>query len=84
MLSGRFDDDNYPALGTVLQQLGVGQAQFFVNSVDTTTTGLDLTVSHKGKLAGGQLNTTWPSTTARPGWARCMHRRRWPGSRTCC
>ncbi len=57
VLSGRFDADNYPALGTVLQQLGVGQAQFFVNSVDTTTTGLDLTVSHKAKLAGGQLST---------------------------
>lgn len=57
VLSGRFDAANYPALGTVLQQLGVGQAQFFVNSVDTTTTGFDLTVSHKGKLAAGQLNT---------------------------
>ena len=57
VLSGRFDDSNYPALGTLLQQLGVGQAQFFVNSVDTTTTGFDLTVSHKGKLAGGQLNS---------------------------
>ena len=57
VLSGRFDASNYPALGTVLQTLGVGQAQFFVNSIDTTTTGLDLTVSHKGKLAGGQLNS---------------------------
>ncbi len=57
VLSGRFDEGNYPALGATLQALGVGQAQFFVNSVDTTTTGLDLTVSHKGKLAGGQLNS---------------------------
>ncbi|HOB96394.1 MAG TPA: TonB-dependent receptor [Aquabacterium sp.] len=57
VLSGRFDADNYPALGAILQGLGVGQAQFFVNSVDTTTTGLDLTVAHKGKLAGAQLNT---------------------------
>ncbi len=57
VLSGRFDASNYPALGSTLQQLGVGQAQFFVNSVDTTTTGIDLTVSHKGKLAGGQLNS---------------------------
>ncbi len=57
VLSGRFDAANYPALGNILQQLGVGQAQFFVNSVDTSTTGLDLTVSHKGRLAGGQLNT---------------------------
>ncbi len=57
VLSGRFDASNYPALGTTLQNLGVGQAQFFVNSVDTTTTGLDLTASYKTKLAGAQLNT---------------------------
>jgi iron complex outermembrane receptor protein len=57
VLSGRFDADNYPALGATLQALGVGQAQFFVNSVDTTTTGLDLTVAHKARLAGGQFNT---------------------------
>jgi iron complex outermembrane receptor protein len=35
VLSGRFDAENYPALGATLQTLGVGQAQFFVNSVDT-------------------------------------------------
>ena len=58
VLSGRFGADNYPALGTLLQQLGVGQAQFFVNSIDTTTTGLDLTVSHKAKISNAdQLNT---------------------------
>jgi iron complex outermembrane receptor protein len=57
VLSGRFDASNFPALAGTLQQLGVGQAQFFVNAVDTVTTGLDLTVSHKMKLAGAQLNT---------------------------
>ena len=55
VLSGRFDASNYPALGTVLQNLGVGQAQFFVNSVDTRTQGLDLTVAHKMQLGGGNL-----------------------------
>ena len=54
MLSGRFDADNYPALGAMLQTLGVGQAQFFVNSVDTRTQGLDLTVSHRSRLAAGR------------------------------
>jgi iron complex outermembrane receptor protein len=49
VLSGRFDDQNYPALGTALQALGVGQAQFFVNSVKTRTTGVDLTFSNRGK-----------------------------------
>jgi iron complex outermembrane recepter protein len=57
VLSGRFDADNYPALGATLQSLGVGQAQFFVNSVDTRTQGLDLTVSHRTALGAGKLNT---------------------------
>lgn len=57
VLSGRFDGGNYPALGTILQGLGVGQAQFFVNSVDTRTRGLDVTASNRSKLGAGQLNT---------------------------
>ncbi|QJE03362.1 TonB-dependent receptor [Massilia forsythiae] len=57
VLSGRFDADNYPALGATLQALGVGQAQFFVNSVDTRTQGLDLTASHRASIGGGRLNT---------------------------
>ncbi|WP_273029222.1 TonB-dependent receptor plug domain-containing protein [Massilia timonae] len=57
VLSGRFDADNYPALGATLQQLGVGQAQFFVNSVDTKTQGLDLTVSNRRKVGIGNLTT---------------------------
>jgi iron complex outermembrane recepter protein len=57
VLSGRFDADNYPALGATLAALGVGQAQFFVNSVDTETKGLDLTVSHKMDLGPGRLST---------------------------
>ena len=35
----------------------MGQAQFFVNSIDTKTKGLDLTVSNKADLGGGKLNT---------------------------
>jgi iron complex outermembrane receptor protein len=57
VLSGRFDADNYPALGAILQGLGVGQAQFFVNSVNTRTRGLDLTASTRSKLGAGQLAT---------------------------
>ena len=57
VLSGRFDADNYPALGTTLQSLGVGQAQFFVNSIDTRTRGLDLTVSHRANVGPGRLGT---------------------------
>jgi iron complex outermembrane receptor protein len=57
VLSGRFDADNYPALGATLQTMGVGQAQFFVNSVDTRTQGLDLTASHRTTIGAGKLNT---------------------------
>jgi iron complex outermembrane recepter protein len=57
VLTGRFDADNYPALGAILQGLGVGQAQFFVNSVNTRTRGLDLTASNRMKLGAGQLAT---------------------------
>jgi iron complex outermembrane receptor protein len=58
VLSGRFDADNYPALGATLASLGVGQAQFFVNSVNTETRGLDLTASHKTSLGSGKLSTS--------------------------
>lgn len=56
-LSGRFDANNYPALGSSLAALGVGQAQFFVNSIDTKTKGLDLTLSNKSNLGAGKLST---------------------------
>ncbi|MDE2427596.1 MAG: TonB-dependent receptor [Burkholderiales bacterium] len=57
VLSGRFDASNYPALGATLSALGVGQAQFFVNSINTKTQGLDLTASHKTDLGAGKLST---------------------------
>ena len=56
VLSGRVDAGD-PNLGPILQGLGVGQAQFFVNSVDTRTRGLDLTASHRSKLGAGTLST---------------------------
>ena len=57
VLSGRFDADNYPALGSLLSALGVGQAQFFVNSVNTKTQGVDFTVSHKTDFGATKLAT---------------------------
>ncbi len=56
VLSGRFNGD-FPGLAPILDGLGVGEAQFFVNSVKTRTTGFDLTASHKTKLSGASLNT---------------------------
>ncbi|MBB3117660.1 TonB-dependent receptor plug domain-containing protein [Pseudoduganella violacea] len=57
VLSGRFTADNYPDLAARLATLGVGQAQFFVNSVDTKTQGLDLTASHRGSFLDNKLTT---------------------------
>lgn len=56
VLSGRFDTSD-PNIGAILESLGVGEAQFFVNSIDTKTRGFDLTVAHDMELAGGTLRT---------------------------
>ncbi len=56
VLSGRFDTSD-PDIGAILEQLGVGEAQFFVNSVDTKTQGIDLTVSHAMDLGQGHLES---------------------------
>ena len=56
VLSGRFESDD-PDIGAILQSLNVGEAQFFVNSVDTRTQGIDLTVSHAMDLGSGRLQS---------------------------
>ncbi len=56
VLTGRFGNDD-PQIGSILDALGVGQAQFFVNSVDTKTYGLDLTVAHNMPFWNGELTT---------------------------
>ncbi|TAN51869.1 MAG: TonB-dependent receptor [Methylococcaceae bacterium] len=56
VLSGAFDSSD-PNIGAILERLDVGRAQFFVNSVDTKTQGIDLTVSHHTPLAGGELSS---------------------------
>lgn len=57
VLSGRFDTSD-PNIGAALLALGVGQAQFFVNSVDTSTQGIDFTFSQMNDFGPGKLNTT--------------------------
>jgi iron complex outermembrane receptor protein len=60
VLSGRFDSEDPeidPALAAALRRLNVGQAQFFVNSVDTRTQGVDLTLAHNTEVGGGELTT---------------------------
>ena len=43
---------------TILSPLKVGQAQFFTNAIDTSTTGLDLVAEHTSRVAGGRLVLT--------------------------
>ena len=57
VFSGRFDPSNYEPIVPLLSTLGVGAAQFFVNSLDTKTQGLDLTVANRTVLGEGKLNT---------------------------
>ncbi len=56
VLSGEFDNTD-PSIGGVLDDLGVGLARFFFNSVDTRTSGVDLTFAHKTDLGSGTLNS---------------------------
>ncbi len=42
-------------IANVLNPLGVGQAQFFTNAVDTTTRGLDIVADHTTKFASSTL-----------------------------
>lgn len=56
VLSGEFDNTD-PNIGSVLDDLGVGLARFFFNSVDTRTTGIDLTAAYKTELGDGVLNS---------------------------
>jgi len=57
VFSGRFDAGNFAPIVPLLNTLGVGAAQFFVNSINTETKGLDLTVSNHANVGAGKLNT---------------------------
>ncbi|RPE77216.1 TonB-dependent receptor plug domain-containing protein [Vulcaniibacterium tengchongense] len=55
VLSGEFDTSD-PTIGPILEQMGVGLARFFFNSVDTKTQGADLTATYGFEWAGAQWN----------------------------
>lgn len=56
VLSGEFDNTD-PNIGSILDSLGVGLARFFFNSVDTRTTGVDLTLAHNADFNGNKLTS---------------------------
>lgn len=60
VLSGQFPSDSpaiTPALQAFLEQEDVGAAAFFVNAVDTRTTGIDLTIAHNTQLGDGEFTS---------------------------
>jgi iron complex outermembrane recepter protein len=61
VLTGRFDQTD-PSIGAILAARNVGQAQFFVNSVDTQTEGLDFTFNRTSEIGEGTLQSTFAYT----------------------
>ena len=50
---------NDPDIGSDLQTLGVSQAQFFTNAIDTRNRGVDVIVTHDTALGEGRLVTSF-------------------------
>ncbi|MGV3560601.1 TonB-dependent receptor [Larkinella arboricola] len=57
VLTGAFTADD-PDIGADLQELNVGQAQFFTNAVTTSTRGVDIILANGSTVGRGRLNTT--------------------------
>lgn len=57
VLTGAFTNDD-DKIGSILQSLNVGAAQFFTNAVDTRTHGLDVIATYNLFLGKGRLTTT--------------------------
>lgn len=58
VLTGYFTDDD-PDIGQDLQDLGVVQAQFFTNAIDSRNRGIDINLTHDATLGSGRLVTTF-------------------------
>ncbi|AXY74738.1 TonB-dependent receptor [Paraflavitalea soli] len=57
VLTGTFDQSD-PDIGSDLAALGVGAANFFTNAIDSRNIGLDVIITHSGRLGDGRLTTT--------------------------
>jgi len=57
VLTDYFDTEN-PVIGPDLAALGVSKAQFFANSISTSTLGLDAVLAHSVPLGRGRLSST--------------------------
>ena len=58
VLTGAFGDDD-PDIGSELQALGVGAAQFFTNALDTETLGLDVILAYATSFGPSDLRLSF-------------------------
>ncbi|MCT2408401.1 TonB-dependent receptor [Chryseobacterium antibioticum] len=57
VLTGNFSQDD-DAIGEILAENHIDQAQFFTNAIDTRTKGVDIIVSYTDNLGPGKLSAT--------------------------
>jgi iron complex outermembrane recepter protein len=61
--TGNFSSPNDgSALANIFDNLGIGQAAFFANAIDTETKGIDVVVSHKANVGKGRLSNNLAAT----------------------
>ncbi|KAA5827690.1 TonB-dependent receptor [Algibacter amylolyticus] len=61
--TGNFGNPNDGTpLSDIFTNLGIGQAAFFANAIDTETNGLDVVVSHKANVGEGRLTNNLAAT----------------------
>ena len=56
ILTGGFTADD-PDIGHIIAEMGLAEARFFTNAIDTRTKGVDLTFSHGARVGSGVLST---------------------------
>lgn len=57
VLTGNFNQED-DAIGSILEENHIDQAQFFTNAIDTRTKGVDLILSYTENLGNGKLSAT--------------------------
>lgn len=66
VLTGQFqggtDTPQEIEISQLLQQANANRAAFFANAIDSRTTGLDLVITHNGKIGRGSLNSSLAAT----------------------
>lgn len=61
--TGNFGNPNDGSqLSNIFNNLGIGQAAFFANAIDTETKGLDVVITHKANVGKGKLTNNLAAT----------------------